>query len=122
MKKNILNLDPDPEHKQSYEIQYESMYFPGGEYRIMLTDIPDKEATIFHRMRSPKDIIEIVMAADALRRGGVKVLNLSIPYVPYARQDRICNEGESLSIKAFAHLINSVGFEKVSIFDPPPRS
>jgi len=41
-----------------------------------------------------------------------------MPYIPYARQDRVCNEGESLSIVVFAQLINSCGFSEVRVVDP----
>jgi len=46
------------------------------------------------------------------------VVNLTIPYVPYARQDRIAEAGESLSIGVMANLINSMGFKRVTIYDP----
>jgi len=41
-----------------------------------------------------------------------------MPYVPYARQDRVCVPGESFSIKAFAALINMLAFDRVIVVDP----
>jgi len=43
---------------------------------------------------------------------------LNIPYFPAARQDRVCVEGEPLTVKVFADFINSMKFNKVTIFDP----
>jgi ribose-phosphate pyrophosphokinase len=38
--------------------------------------------------------------------------------VPYARQDRVCDKGESFSILVFADLINSMNFSRITIIDP----
>jgi ribose-phosphate pyrophosphokinase len=42
---------------------------------------------------------------------------LKLAYVPYARQDRVCHEGEACSIKVFADLINSLNFDLVIVCD-----
>jgi ribose-phosphate pyrophosphokinase len=39
-------------------------------------------------------------------------------YIPYARQDRACAFGEANGIKVFSKLINSLGFDEVSVLDP----
>jgi ribose-phosphate pyrophosphokinase len=39
-------------------------------------------------------------------------------YTPYARQDRACAKGEANGIKVFSKLINSMGFDSVTILDP----
>jgi ribose-phosphate pyrophosphokinase len=41
-----------------------------------------------------------------------------MPYVPYARQDRVCNKGEAHGAKVFCELINTLNFDKVTILDP----
>ncbi len=43
---------------------------------------------------------------------------LHLPYIPYARQDRVMQPGEALSIKVFANIVNSLGFDKVIVDDP----
>ena len=67
---------------------------------------------------SSDDIMEILMLNDALHRAGIPFVSLQIPYVPYSRQDRVMTNGESLSIKVFADLINSCEFVSVEIQDP----
>jgi ribose-phosphate pyrophosphokinase len=42
---------------------------------------------------------------------------LEMPYLPYARQDRICEKGEALSIRVFCDLINAQCFDQVRITD-----
>ncbi|WYV99144.1 ribose-phosphate pyrophosphokinase [Pseudomonas phage vB_PpuM-Amme-3] len=43
---------------------------------------------------------------------------LELPYLPYARQDRRCNPGESAGAKVFANQINALGCKAVVITDP----
>ena len=43
---------------------------------------------------------------------------LVLPYIPYARQDRIANPGEALSIKVFANLLNTLNYRSVYVLDP----
>ena len=63
--------------------------------------------------------MRLLLTIDAIRRVDSDVkINLTIPYFPYARQDRVCNEGEALSVKVMADLINSTHCNKVTIFDP----
>lgn len=56
---------------------------------------------------------------DALRRAyPLCYLHLRIPYVPYSRQDRVCNPGEGHSLRVIARRINSLEFATVCILDP----
>lgn len=65
------------------------------------------------------DIMALVNTVDALKRHyhGVP-LHLVMPYVPYARQDRACNPGDSASLFAFGAVLNTLGFETVRVIDP----
>lgn len=73
---------------------------------------------IIANITSSKDVIELVMVVDALRRIDKTPINLFMPYVPYGRQDRVCDVGESFSLKAFAGIINSLNFNEVHVVDP----
>ena len=67
------------------------------------------------------DIMEMLLLVNSIRRnyvGRIKSLIASIPYVPYARQDRVCDRGEACGIQVMANLINSCEFDKVYIYDP----
>jgi ribose-phosphate pyrophosphokinase len=114
-----LNLDSDFT-PYGNGIQFETFTFSGGEIQFRITDdlLMVEEVTITCRPRAFNDMGTILIAADALRRAGVKQLSLVIPYFPAARQDRIMVPGESLTVKVYADLINSVGFEEVVVFDP----
>ncbi len=62
----------------------------------------------------------IAFIKDAIQQwdGTNPTINLFMPYIPYARQDRVCDKGESFSLKVFGDYINSLGFDKVTVFDP----
>ncbi len=114
-----LNLDPQFEPFGT-GINYKDFTFAGGELHIRIeTDLKEvDQVTITARPRSFNDFGLILLASDALIRAGVKTLHLFIPYFPAARQDRVMVPGEPLSVKVYADLINSVGFESVTVFDP----
>jgi ribose-phosphate pyrophosphokinase len=100
--------------------------FPCGEVYVRTSkglalnnsSIGDHIVTIKKHIQNSDDIMEILMLNDAIRRVGHTRIRLVMPYVPYSRQDRVMNPGESLSIKVFADLINSCHFEEVEIWDP----
>lgn len=63
-------------------------------------------------------IMDLLLVCDSIKRMGVENINLTIPYMPYARQDRVCNYGEAHSLKVFCDLVNSIGAKSVTIYDP----
>lgn len=65
------------------------------------------------------EAFNLIMVVDAIRRVRPDVMiNLVLPYLPYARQDRVCNEGEANGIAAFANILNSLNFSAVKLLDP----
>lgn len=114
-----LNLDAgfEPFGKS---IAFESFTFSGGEPHIIIKEaLQETDALMITcRAKSFEDFGLMLLAADAIRRFGIKHLELFIPYFPAARQDRVMVPGEPLSVKVYADLINAVGFEKVYVFDP----
>ncbi|WP_282087515.1 ribose-phosphate diphosphokinase [Aquimarina algiphila] len=113
-----LHLDPSftPYGKS---IEFEAFVFNGGEphIKILEQNIEDS-VTITHRINSFNDLGLLMIATDALRRMGIKVINVCIPYFPAARQDRVMVSGESLSVKVYADIINAQQYDQVTVFDP----
>ncbi len=103
--------------------------FSGGEIHLQLPhsltsnplenrDVPSI-AVYARDLKSSDDIMALVMFKDAISREFPTVdCKLEIGYLPYARQDRVCNRGEAFSSKAFANLINGLGFSEVLVMDP----
>ena len=103
--------------------QVEVAHFPGGEVKVttslpMWID-PKTTLTVITNLKTSDDVMALLLTVDAIRRINPDVsINAEIPYIPYARQDRVCNAGEPLSTAVMARLINSCGFSKVVITDP----
>jgi len=104
------------------KIGYKQFIFPGGEVSVRLDQPPKYHfpiTTIEANLQSPAEIIELLMVTDAVKRMFPRnKINLQMPYVPYARQDRVSVPGEALSIKVMANLINSQNYADVEIWDP----
>lgn len=95
--------------------------FGGGERHVQMIEWPtDKNSKIkiVLSFEQDGDIVALANYADAIRRLGFWNIDLFIPYFPGARQDRVCNDGESLSVKVYADLINAMNFDSVHVFDP----
>lgn len=86
----------------------ESFQFSGGEVHVKLNAL-NIEHSIRAILKTPYDIMELLLVVDALKRISMNNFIIEIPYIPYARQDRINSSGEPLSIKVFSDLINSLG-------------
>jgi len=114
----FLNLDAQFE-PFGKGIDIERFTFSGGEPHLLIREAlnPEDEVMICCRARSFEDMGLILLAADALKRFGIERLQLFIPYFPAARQDRVMVPGEPLSVKVYASLVNSVGFNRVYLFD-----
>lgn len=104
----------------------EMFVFAGGESQVKLS--PDfmtfannmSSVTISALLQTADGVMQLLLLTDAVRRAvpaGTPV-HLAMPYVPYARQDRVCNAGEALSAKVFCDLINAQGYASVTITDP----
>lgn len=113
----LINLDKD--FKPFGEgIEFQKFDFPSGcEPHIKLPSIKSKRIKITCRIQSANDLLLLLLTTDALKRSGVKKLECFIPYLPFARQDRVMVKGEPLSVKVIADLLNTQGFEKIQIYD-----
>lgn len=95
---------------------YTTSVFPGGEVHVCVNSAISTSMIIAY-LRSSEDIMRLLMVCDAIKRKGFQLPTLRIPYLPYARQDRVCKDGEAHSLRVMCDLINSIGAERVEIFD-----
>ncbi len=113
-------------YKNNIKLDYKRFVFPAGEVGIKLNLTPkylweDCKANITKivaRIQNSEDLIALAMIKDALGRADQTNFELYLLYLPYGRQDRVCDKGESFSLKVFTDYINFLKFEKVYIFDP----
>ncbi len=112
--------------KGNLRLDYKYFVFSGGEISVKLDTsnllfFYDKSPyTIVARIQNANDAMAIAFIKDAIQQwdGTNPTINLFMPYIPYARQDRVCDKGESFSLKVFGDYINSLGFDKVRVVDP----
>lgn len=98
----------------------ERFNFSAGECQVKLASFEIGDDTeIIANLGNSDDIMSLLLTVDAVRRINSKTaVKLFIPYFPYARQDRVSNEGEALSVAVMAKLINSLNCQTVTIHDP----
>lgn len=106
---------------------YTVFKFPTGEIQVTLSPkflnknyvFEAFPITITGSILSSDNLIELLQLNNALNSAGVNynLIRLVMPYCAYSRQDRICNAGESFSLKVFAQLINSCNFASVTTWD-----
>ena len=104
---------------QGIGFSHKKFNFPVGEMHIKLEKYrPNSRVSLHFIFEKNEDIIELLLVCDALRRNGLYLEGINMPYVPFSRQDRLCNPGESFSLSVFTELINNIQADVVEITDP----
>ncbi|TXT67149.1 MAG: Ribose-phosphate pyrophosphokinase [Promethearchaeota archaeon] len=109
-------------------INTEFKTFPDGENYLRLniedeTVLEDKEIIIVQSTgpSTTRDqnarIFELFMMIDAVKRIGVSKIIAIIPYMAYARQDKIFRPGESEFAKVILRIINSMEIDELYVVD-----
>ncbi len=92
--------------------------FPDGESRVRVVPGSGRSAVMIRRLDDPNPkLFELLLAADALRQSGVRQIALIAPYLPYMRQDRSFEPGESVSQRVLADLLGRV-VDRVVTLEP----
>lgn len=97
-----------PVSLSSDKFELKQWKFPGGEVGVKLEKKREYSYLPYHQVRvtgivTSDDFFTMLNVISALHVNGVKPENISvfIPYLPYARQDRVCNEGESHALAVY---------------------
>jgi len=94
----------------------EIIHFADSECRVRIQeDVEGKDVFIIQSLSNPVDehLMELLLLADAVKRGEPRKITAVLPYYGYARQDRIHRHGECLSAQVVAKMIEVVGFDKL---------
>lgn len=87
--------------------------FPDGESLVSTVSGRAVRAVVFRSLDRPNEkLVELLFAADALRRQGVSEITLVAPYLGYMRQDRVFHRGEPISQIVVARLLGGA-FDRV---------
>lgn len=123
---NLIRVFPESPAAKKLSFEVEAFSFPGGERHVRLPasmlEIAYKFDTwaIEAHLYDAAGVMDLLLTTDALRRAipVSATVRLVLPYVPYARQDRVAVPGEALSAKVFTSLINSQDYASVEVWDP----
>ena len=107
----------DTENK---ELPVSFLGFSGGERHVQLGEFARVENFVIRaNLQKADDVFDLLLLADALNAAFTAPrLNIEIPYLPYARQDRVCAPGQAFSLNVMAGLIEQIqGLEKLVVWD-----
>ncbi len=93
-------------------------HFPDTESYVLVPKIKSKKVAIYHRLYPEPDkrIFELLLVLSRVKKE-VKNIELFVPYLPYARQDRENKKGEAVSADVLCGLLKSYGVKKLITYD-----
>ncbi|WP_434324177.1 ribose-phosphate diphosphokinase [Mycoplasma capricolum] len=94
--------------------------FADGEILVESIDsVRGKEIYVIQSTSMPvnENLMELLIAIDAFKRGSAEKINVVIPYYGYARQDRKSKGRQPITAKLVADLLTKAGADRVIVFD-----
>ncbi len=92
--------------------------FPDGTMLIKQEAPETDEITISWFYENDRELVAIIFLTNHLKAHGKENINLYMPYIPNARQDRVKSGEDVFTLKYFANVINGLGFATVTVLDP----
>lgn len=90
-------------------------HFPDG--TLLLKHIPVGDTTIEWQFENNEELVVLYFITKHLKGQGIQKIDLVMKYIPNARQDRMHGKEDVFTLKYFAEMINSLGFESVKVLD-----
>src|SRR4030066_586971 len=93
-----------------------SRVFPDGESYVRLeASVQNEQVAIVQTTSKPQDsnLMQLAFMANAAKRNGAKKVTAVVPYLAYARQDKIFLEGENVSIETIAGMLKAAGIDQL---------
>jgi ribose-phosphate pyrophosphokinase len=90
--------------------------FPDGESYVRLEgEVKGEDAVVVQTTSPPQDtrLIQLALIADAAKRNDAKRVLAVVPYLAYARQDKVFLKGEAVSIEAIARMLKAAGVDSL---------
>lgn len=106
----VLGIEPGECHAQK---------FPDGELEVRVGEVRERDVFIVQPTSPPvgERLLELLLIADACRRGGAARVTAVVPYLGYARQDRRERSGEPLGARVVADLLAAGGLDRLVAMD-----
>jgi ribose-phosphate pyrophosphokinase len=94
-----------------------SKVFPDGESYVRLEDSVQGEdvAIVLTTCPPAQDgkLFQLAFMADAAKRGGASKVTAVVPYLAYARQDKMFLTGEGISVETIARMLKAAGIDEL---------
>jgi len=90
--------------------------YPDGESYVRLEGtVQNEEVAIVQTTSPPQDtrLIQLALIADAAKRHGAEKVTAVVPYLAYARQDKVFLQGEAISIETVANMLKAAGIDRL---------
>ena len=110
----VVNIDYFPDgtlclkENPTDNLMFLSSVLNGGKYK----------AVIKWNYENNEELVVLIFFTKHLRRIGFNHIELKMPYIPNARQDRVKSNKDVFTLKYFAEIINYLNFDKVTVLDP----
>jgi ribose-phosphate pyrophosphokinase len=88
--------------------------FPDGESYVRLEgNVQNEHVAIVQTTSTAQDarLMQLAFMANAAKRNGARKVTAVVPYLAYARQDKIFLQGEGISIETIAAMLNAAGVD-----------
>jgi ribose-phosphate pyrophosphokinase len=94
-----------------------SKVFPDGESYVRLEgSVQGEEVAIVQTTCPPLQdgkLFQLAFMADAAKRGGAQKITAVVPYLAYARQDKMFLAGEGISVETVARMLRASGIDEL---------
>jgi len=94
-----------------------SKVFPDGESYVHLEgDVKGENVAILQTTCPPMQdgrLFQLAFMADAAKRGGASKVTAVVPYLAYARQDKMFLSGEGISVETIARMLKAAGIDEL---------
>ena len=90
--------------------------YPDGESYVRLEgNVQNEEIVVVQTTSPPQDtrLMQLALIADAAKRHGAEKVTAVVPYLAYARQDKVFLQGEAISIEAVARMLKVAGIDSL---------
>ncbi len=97
------------------KIPVASRVFPDGESYVRLEgSVKGEIVAIVQTTCKPQDtnLMQLAFMANAAKRNGARRIIAVVPYLAYARQDKMFLEGENVSVETVAAMLKSTGIDE----------
>lgn len=98
--------------------QVDLKHFPDGTLLLKELAPESEKAVLSWFFENNEELVALYFLTKHLQAKGIADIELKLPYIPNARQDRVKAPEDVFTLKYFAQMINGLNFSKVTVLDP----